>query len=326
MSLNVAPSSIAKNKSVWPPYHRLQPILRGSTTKPKLICLSPPMLTLTSQDNVARERIAMATEGQAKPRSIILKWSEALTSFGAPQFTMQLVSTGSSGTEDISETEPILPQSDESPFSCEIRPLVDDEFCNLVNTGQPFCRICLDIGGEDLIAPCDCRGTQKYVHRSCLDHWRSTKEGFAFAHCTECRALFILRANVPPDRWWLRLKFQFLVVRDHAFIFISVLLIVAIVGLLVYKFYGEDLREMFGYEEHPYGFYTMAVLAIVLVGLLYGFFIAIICGQRINERHYHVLAKQELTKEFVVENREDNKAPPELDPSYVTELKMLGLY
>lgn len=41
-----------------------------------------------------------------------------------------------------------------------------------------------------------------------------------------------------------------------------------------------------------------AVLAIVLVGLLYGFFIAIICGQRISERHYHVLAKQELTKVY----------------------------
>lgn len=40
----------------------------------------------------------------------------------------------------------------------------------------------------------------------------------------------------------------------------------------------------------------IAVLAIVLVGLLYGFFIAIICGQRISERHYHVLAKKELTK------------------------------
>lgn len=26
----------------------------------------------------------------------------------------------------------------------------------------------------------------------------------------------------------------------------------------MYKFYGEELREMFGYEEHPYGFYTMA--------------------------------------------------------------------
>lgn len=34
--------------------------------------------------------------------------------------------------------------------------------------------------------------------------------------------------------------------------------IVAFIGVLVYKFYGDELREMFGYEEHPYGFYTMA--------------------------------------------------------------------
>jgi hypothetical protein len=33
-----------------------------------------------------------------------------------------------------------------------------------------------------------------------------------------------------------------------------------------------------------------------MVGLLYGFFIAILCGQKITNRHYHVLAKQELTK------------------------------
>ncbi|PIN23880.1 Protein involved in mRNA turnover and stability [Handroanthus impetiginosus] len=247
-------------------------------------------------------------------------------------------------TEDASETEPILSQpstaerSEESSSSIEITvgedPIVDidpsvrdiDEDVALVRADQPQCRICLDTEGEDLIAPCHCKGTQKYVHRSCLDNWRSTKEGFAFAHCTECRAKFILRANVPPDRWWLRLKFQFLVARDHAIIFVIVQLIVAFLGVLVYKFYGEELREMFGYEEHPYGFYTMAVLAIVLVGLLYGFFIAIICGQRINERHYHVLAKQELTKEYVVEDREANKDVAELDPSHVTELRMLGLY
>ncbi|XP_059645077.1 uncharacterized protein LOC132286722 isoform X2 [Cornus florida] len=258
---------------------------------------------------------------------------------------MQLVSNGSQ-TEDSSETEPILCQSnivqrpDDSSSSYEIRTvggdccitaddslnLDVDENSNLVNGDHPQCRICLDAEGEDLIAPCHCKGTQKYVHRSCLDNWRSTKEGFAFAHCTECRAVFILRANVPPDRWWLRLKFQFLVARDHAFIFVIVQLIVAFLGILVYKFYGDELREMFGYEEHPYGFYTMAVLAIVLVGLLYGFFMAIICGQRINERHYHVLAKQELTKEYVVEDREANKNVPELDPNHVTELRMLGLY
>ncbi|KAJ6983791.1 hypothetical protein NC653_026570 [Populus alba x Populus x berolinensis] len=177
---------------------------------------------------------------------------------------MQLVSNDSC-KEDISESEPILSHSnisqhseEESPSSLEIKSLggdceihVDDlesiqidETCHLVNPDQPQCRICLDNEGEDLIAPCHCKGTQKYVHRSCLDNWRSTKEGFAFAHCTECRAMFVLRANVPADRWWLRLKFQFLVARDHAFIFVVVQLIVAFLGVLVYKFYGVELREI----------------------------------------------------------------------------------
>lgn len=246
-----------------------------------------------------------------------------------------------SHSEDISENEPILSQSTtagsskDTQSSCEIRLVCSDvdcenseaeEHCNLVTTEQPQCRICLDNGGEDLISPCYCRGTQKYVHRSCLDNWRSTKVGFAFSHCTECKAVFILRANVPPDRWWLRLKFQLLVVRDHSLIFIIVQLVVGFLGMLVYKFYGEELREMFGYEEHPYGFYSMAILAIVMVGLLYGFFIAIICGRRINERHFHVLAKQELTKEYVVESRDENKNTPDLDSSQVRELRMLGLY
>ncbi|XP_022724167.1 E3 ubiquitin-protein ligase MARCH8-like isoform X3 [Durio zibethinus] len=196
---------------------------------------------------------------------------------------MQLVSNDSQ-KEDISESEPILCQSDISQRSEEcsssseittvegycvvvsddLEDINADETSHLVNADQPQCRICLDIEGDDLIAPCHCKGTQKYVHRSCLDNWRSTKEGFAFAHCTECRALFILRANVPPDRWWLRLKFQFLVARDHAIIFVIVQLIVAFLGVLVYKFYGEELREMFGYDEHPYGFYTISGSCILL--------------------------------------------------------------
>ncbi|KAI3768662.1 hypothetical protein L2E82_19492 [Cichorium intybus] len=149
---------------------------------------------------------------------------------------------------------------------------------------------------------------------------------FSLAHCTECRAVFIRRANVPHDRWWLRLKFQLLVTRDHAFIFVIVQLIVAFLCVLVNKFCGDELREMFGYEEHLYEFYTMAVLEIVLVGLLYGFFIAIICGQQINQSHYHILAKQELIKEYIVEDRDVNKDVVELHPAMLTELRMLGLY
>jgi E3 ubiquitin-protein ligase DOA10 len=29
--------------------------------------------------------------------------------------------------------------------------------------------------GDELISPCMCKGTQQFVHRSCLDHWRSLK-------------------------------------------------------------------------------------------------------------------------------------------------------
>ena len=70
-------------------------------------------------------------------------------------------------TEDSSETEPILCQSnieqrlEESSTSCEIRTvgvdcsIVDGDLENLntgetralVNSDQPQCRICLDIGG-----------------------------------------------------------------------------------------------------------------------------------------------------------------------------------
>ncbi|PVH65564.1 hypothetical protein PAHAL_1G026200 [Panicum hallii] len=251
------------------------------------------------------------------------------------QFVPHCDHTEVSDSHPISSQQKTVERSTERLASCEIKPVSVDgdnenievnEETHLVIQDVPQCRICLDNEGDDLIAPCRCKGTQKYVHRSCLDNWRSTKEGFAFSHCTECRAAFLLRANVPPDRWWLRLKFQLLVVRDHTLIFFIVQLVVAFLGMVVYRFYGDELREMFGYEEHPYAFYAMAILAIVLVGLLYGFFIAIICGQRITERHYHVLAKQELTKEYIVEDLEGADQLPDLDPSHVTELKVLGLY
>ena len=43
---------------------------------------------------------------------------------------------------------------------------------------------------------------------------------------------------------------------------------------------------------------------------------------------YFQLMDQEilLCQEYVVEDRENNKNAPELDPSHVTELRMLGLY
>ena len=61
------------------------------------------------------------------------------------------------------------------------------------------CRICLD-GGE-LIAPCDCRGTSRYVHADCIAKWRASQRerpgGRSLAtRCDVCGAQY--RGLPPP--------------------------------------------------------------------------------------------------------------------------------
>lgn len=54
-----------------------------------------------------------------------------------------------------------------------------------------MCRICLDGGGSDLIAPCRCSGTSKWVHRECLNRWRvAGLNARAFTHCRECEGAY----------------------------------------------------------------------------------------------------------------------------------------
>jgi hypothetical protein len=90
---------------------------------------------------------------------------------------------------EVSDSQEIFSESTEGSSteyltSCEIKPVIVEndnhdidvnEETHLVIQDLSQCRICLDNEGDDLIAPCRCKGTQKYVHRSCLDNWRSTK-------------------------------------------------------------------------------------------------------------------------------------------------------
>ena len=40
------------------------------------------------------------------------------------------------------------------------------------------CRICLhEDDPDDMLAPCHCKGTAKWVHRECLDLWRTNEKG-----------------------------------------------------------------------------------------------------------------------------------------------------
>ncbi|KAK2982126.1 hypothetical protein RJ640_029643 [Escallonia rubra] len=87
---------------------------------------------------------------------------------------------------------------------------------------------------EDLISPCMCKGTQQFVHRSCLDHWRSVKEGFAFSHCTTCKAQFHLRVADSEDNYCCKIKFRLLFV-----VFFPVFLVIGVMGGFAYIMYKD---------------------------------------------------------------------------------------
>ncbi|KAL5230498.1 hypothetical protein ABZP36_029274 [Zizania latifolia] len=256
------------------------------------------------------------------------------------------------------------------------------------------CRICLETEseiGNELISPCMCKGTQQFVHHSCLDHWRSVKEGFAFSHCTTCKAQFHLRVETWEDNSWRKMKFRIFVARDVILVFLAVQLTIAMIGAIAY-FVDRDgsFRNSFsdGWDrflsKHPIPFYycigvvvffvllgffglilhctsfndnqdpcltgcrnccygwgvldclpasleacfalvVVFVVMFAILGIAYGFLAATMVVQRIWQRHYHILTKRELTKEYVVEDLHGNYTPPKLEPEHEERLKMLKL-
>ena len=59
------------------------------------------------------------------------------------------------------------------------------------------CRYCLE-GGGLLISPCACSGTNQYVHRECLDRWRSTNPDYDRI-CRECNTPYTFVRDVFPE-------------------------------------------------------------------------------------------------------------------------------
>ena len=64
------------------------------------------------------------------------------------------------------------------------------------------CRICFEQETLDdpFISPCRCKGTSKYVHKSCLTTWRNfNRHSSAWEKCMECGELYTLRYRYPME-------------------------------------------------------------------------------------------------------------------------------
>ena len=73
-------------------------------------------------------------------------------------------------------------------------------------TPRPFCRFCLEeeTKSSKLISPCDCKGSQRFVHVNCLNRWQllSLKNGCDRNGevCSVCKKKF----DKPKDPFWKR--------------------------------------------------------------------------------------------------------------------------
>lgn len=88
-------------------------------------------------------------------------------------------------SEEISEKIDQLNNND-NPIEIQTTIIISQQGNEDIN--EKICRICLESENPDnMIAPCRCSGHSKYVHRYCLDTWRSQNVNSEnFKKCREC--------------------------------------------------------------------------------------------------------------------------------------------
>ena len=95
-----------------------------------------------------------------------------------------------------------------------------------------ICRICLE-QTPPFIAPCLCRGSARFVHRSCLDEWRAQQGvALAFTHCSVCRFEYEVTDEQPePSRL---MRFRLHVARDTALLFVIAQTVIAAFAVILH--------------------------------------------------------------------------------------------
>jgi hypothetical protein len=101
------------------------------------------------------------------------------------------------------------------------------------------CRLCLDESptSDPYIIPCQCRGSALYVHRQCLDTWRSQQpDGDNFIRCRECRFHYVIEV-VPQNKQEeadRKKRYRVAVAHDIVKIILLILTLLIVIALFLY--------------------------------------------------------------------------------------------
>jgi len=166
------------------------------------------------------------------------------------------------------------------------------------------CRICFD-DGDDLIAPCRCSGTSKWIHRSCLNHWRvSGTNPRALTHCCECNFQYELELHRKYSEHAEERRNQFLraILKQSVYVYFGVQLCIVLLGMLVKLCDPDDVLVKFLPFERiakVYGYFpslqhyalTYYVAGLIVFMVLFGIFMLfLMCGFRPPREECHVCA------------------------------------
>lgn len=136
------------------------------------------------------------------------------------------------------------------------------------------CRICLEESENrsDFIVPCRCSGSSKYVHRVCLDTWRSQDpDGANFRRCNTCHFNYeLVHASRDPRLEARRQReYKRSITMDVVIMIIVTLVTIALIcGIL----YGIDMATSGSIRNYMYGKFRLrnavAIFLIITVVLL----------------------------------------------------------
>ncbi len=110
------------------------------------------------------------------------------------------------------------------------------------------CRICLEEDSPDnMIYPCKCKGTAKYVHKNCLNEWRTTATNREnFYRCEMCH--YNYKINVTPMSENKCSKFLRFISNQLLVFYLLYSFFIFIFGKLFYIL--DSKKELFEYVTH----------------------------------------------------------------------------
>lgn len=129
------------------------------------------------------------------------------------------------------------------------------------------CRICyddIDPEDEDVIVPCKCSGSCRFVHRNCLDIWRSQNPNSDnFRRCNQCMFEYIMEnPNPRGDEQDRREQYRNAIKKDN---YISLVWTIAVLIVIVVLLIIIDVK---GYMKARWGFKSYIFLGIIIMLLM----------------------------------------------------------